>query len=611
MKTNTTTFGSTCSRQGYSLVMVLLLTAVTGITLAGVMSRTTTTSHLNERSNQRIVSLHAAEAATEKIIARMAADYAIDAEKTVAENEAAYPTMLPVADELAFWGGFEFSDTAGTPDRITVERISSAQYMALDSQYAGLYGFASTYRIAATARQTGPGLSVPAAVQQEVQLAEIPVFQFAIFYNGLLEFTWATPLTVRGRVHANNNIYLGSVRDLTFHSAVTASGTIGKKAWYGKNLNQFTGALEFKDTKAENAPTLTLPIGAENTADAVREILYPPPQEEQMHSEMGRQRFFNKAEMVILVENDGITVQVKKPFDSSPVTIPAEQVEYFLSTEPAFTDQREGKVVSVTEIDVGKFGAWAATNHLVSSKLGSGQPPTILYVADNRTQKTVSKPGNGQGNPPPIITTVPVELAGVRLVNGRTLPTSGKSGVVKGLSVATPNPLYVLGDYNNPLNKPPGSNDTDGTEPAALFADALTILSAAWDDSKSAANYRSRKAEHTMVNAAIVTGSVYSQGANGNSPFSGGVMNLPRLLEDWGNGQSTRLTLNTSMVNLFNSAKATAPWRDPGIYYLAPIRVFNFDTNFTDPTKLPPGTPRMRTLIRSNWSIPAPAYASN
>ena len=62
-------------------------------------------------------------------------------------------------------------------------------------------------------------------VQQEIQSAEIPVFQFAIFYNSLLEFTWAAPLTVRGRVHANGSIYTGSLCDLTFMAPVTASGT--------------------------------------------------------------------------------------------------------------------------------------------------------------------------------------------------------------------------------------------------------------------------------------------------------------------------------------------------------------------------------------------------
>ena len=70
-------------------------------------------------------------------------------------------------------------------------------------------------------------------------------------------------------------------------------------------------------------------------------------------------------------------------------------------------------------------------------------------------------------------------------------------------------------------------------------------------------------------------------------------MNLPRLLENW---SSTSLTLNTSFVNLFNSIQATAQFRLPGAYYYAPgTRNFNFDGNFLDYRKLPPGTPILVT----------------
>lgn len=39
----------------------------------------------------------------------------------------------------------------------------------------------------------------------------------------------------------------------------------------------------------------------------------------------------------------------------------------------------------------------------------------------------------------------------------------------------------------------------------------------------------------------------------------------------------------------------------PGVYYNAPNRSFNFDANFLDATKQPPGTPELRALIRSSW----------
>src|SRR5207245_11230834 len=131
------------------------------------------------------------------------------------------------------------------------------------------------------------------------------------------------------------------------------------------------------------------------------------------------------------------------------------------------------------------------------------------------------------------------------------------------------------------------------TFPASLVSDALTILSPNWQDSNSSGSVGIRGAENTTVNAAILTGIVYSTDATSNH-FSGGVMNVPRLLEDW---TGTTLTLNTSIVNLFDSARATNWFRNPGIYYYAPTRAFSFDRNFTNWTKLPPATPAL--LVRS------------
>jgi hypothetical protein len=81
-------------------------------------------------------------------------------------------------------------------------------------------------------------------------------------------------------------------------------------------------------------------------------------------------------------------------------------------------------------------------------------------------------------------------------------------------------------------------------------------------------------------------------------------MNLPRLLEDWGNGGSTTLTLNTSLISLFASTKATTQFKDPGNYYYAPTRKFSFDLNFLDPDKQPPGMPCAMIPVRFNFATP-------
>ena len=77
-------------------------------------------------------------------------------------------------------------------------------------------------------------------------------------------------------------------------------------------LSQMTGSITYSDTKATNAPSLNLPIGTENTSDAVREIIQMPPDGESMYSDMGQQRYYNKAEMLILVDDSGITAPRSK-----------------------------------------------------------------------------------------------------------------------------------------------------------------------------------------------------------------------------------------------------------------------------------------------------------
>jgi 3',5'-cyclic AMP phosphodiesterase CpdA len=165
--------------------------------------------------------------------------------------------------------------------------------------------------------------------------------------------------------------------------------------------------------------------------------------------------------------------------------------------------------------------------------------------------------------------------------------------------MATRNPLYVMGHYNCPNDAHLGTTNTSSTAPAALMSDALTFLSANWNDALGSGNYTTRDAVDMTINAAILTGNVPSTGAT-TSTFSGGAAKLFRLLEDWLNtpGGWRALTLNTSFVCLFPSNQATNQMRLAGNfnlpnspYYDPPIRQYSFDLRFRSLTTLPPGTP--------------------
>jgi hypothetical protein len=248
-------------------------------------------------------------------------------------------------------------------------------------------------------------------------------------------------------------------------------------------------------------------------------------------------------------------------------------------TNAAMYDAREQKTVRLTEIDVSRFVSWNA-NSQNALKNALQRDINSIYVADLRTN-------------------APGETHGIRLINGASLPPLG-------LTVPRPTPLRE-GHYNA-SGVSVGSHNTTNTKPAALVADAITVLSGSWNDANSKKTLSYRTAANTTVNAAFLAGIVET----GNGYYSGGVENFPRFLENW---SSRTFTYNGSMVVLFRSRHATGPWRGTGNTYQIynpPVRDWSFDTAFLDPARLPPLTPSVRAVIRGQWQRAAPgALASN
>lgn len=566
------------TQAGYALMMVLLLAGISLMALGGALSWTSSNAIQIERNNRYFDAISAAEAATEKVLSRITTDYRSGGESIVYANLQSYRGLTPIVGESQFWNDFEFNNAQGGIGQTFVNRISTSAYVDLNSQYQGLRGWASTYRVLSNARVLNASYSVVGAVNQDVQVASIPIFQFAIFYGLDLELHSLTTMTVNGRVHGNGTIYTYPSASLTFKGDVTSVGKIIKTRKPGDpaySASPPAGTITYQGQKDTGVSSMTLPIGTNNSPSAIRAVIEIPPSSELVSSLMGQQRYYNKAELVITVTNNAVAITAKTPLSSSSTIIPWSQITNFVSTNLTFTDQREGKTVNVTQIDVSKIQSWSATNATVQSVLGASTPVNLIYVADNRT-------------------TTASRINGIRLVNGQTLPS-------RGLTVATPNPLYVNGHYNQPTAAHLGTTNTSNAKPASLVTDALTILSANWSDGQSGASYTTRNAASTTVNAAVLTGIVET--TNSPSIYSGGVHNLGRFLEDW---TSDTFTYNGSMVVLFPSTKATAPFQQPGGYYYPPTRNYAFDLNYTDITKQPPGTPEVRALIRNSWSLVAP-----
>jgi hypothetical protein len=328
------------------------------------------------------------------------------------------------------------------------------------------------------------------------------------------------------------------------------------------------------------------------------------------------ERMYTKAGLKVLVNSSGSSVTA-----ANGVTVPAHDRVYITSdgtvipnTDPlvayldtmfsdgTMKDYRENATVSTTDIDVGKLTT--AYNEVLldpiptSSKWGNSAPAAL-----KNQPISPSLQGKAMWNGVLYVTDVTDNSGhrtGVKLVNGQTLPGSG-------LTVATENAAYLVGDYNtggvppvdNSSNPISANNYAPGytVKPAAVMADAVTAVSSNWTTSNynNVASLNSRNPVNTTINTALISGMVLSDG----TAYSGGVENYIRLLENWSGGR--RLSYYGSMINLYASKQSKAHWQNTGNYYNAPSRNWYFDINFLDPNKLPPGTPILRTLKRGQW----------
>lgn len=558
------------SAGGYAMAMVLVFLGLTMFVLSGAMSWSSSIAFQTERNNTYFAAAAAAEAATESVLARISYDYQNSGETCVYAALDSYRTNVPSPSQNSYWSSFEFKDGGGVTNRILVDRLSPTNFVPLSSQYSGLNGIASTYRVIATARDSFGRQNVQAAVGQDLQLASIPIYQFAVFYNIDMEVNPGAAMTIKGRVHGNANIYLDTGSTLTFAGDVTASSAIVLDKKPGDPLTRSPGSTVFQKEHDSGVAAMTLPIGTNNSPDAVHALLEIPPSSESPYSLVGKQRFYNKADLVLIVSNSTVTATSGALVDGMATSI-GDQWTYFMDTNVTFYNKREGKTILCDEIDVGKLITWSATNTLLRPVLGNRDVAQV-YVADMRTHSSGSK-------------------TSVRLVNGQTLPSLG-------LSLATPNPAYIKGHFNCPNSSHLGTTNTTSARGAAVAADAITILSSAWNDASSSAALSARSAANTTVNCALLVGIV----PTGGGYYSGGLENLTRFLENW---SGDTFTYNGSMVVMFDSRFAVAPWGG-GDVYSPPARNWSFDPNYLDAAKLPPGTPQIQAMIRARWALVRP-----
>ncbi len=426
----------------------------------------------------------------------------------------------------------------------------------------------------------------------------VPLFQFAVFYNKDLEILPGAAMNLSGPVHTNRNLYLNTESNnpgLTIQGQVTTAGSLYRGR---KNANTcHSNPVRIFDP---NTPTSLLPSCSARTLVTAPQVqpwngmiqtgvdVLTIPEPEALDPSPD-QIYWEKADLRLILSlnnaNNPVT-NANSPtgvYVSNLSTINAAATQSLhtcggsisgraVNTRNTFYNNREAKTIRTLEVDM-----LALLNCLYSTNwLGTGAR-TLNDTSEGGLvfHFTIQGPHSN----------IAANNYGVRIRNAANLQSNmaGAPSVV-GMTVVTDQAIYTHGHYNA-INK----------IPAALMSDSFNVLSTNWNlnDTASTQNLGNRVAEHTTINAAILSGTDSTGGIEGvgghGGAYNGGLENYPRLHEHWG---GKTLTYRGSFVSLYTPRRVSGLWIYGNPQYEAPVRNWDYDTDFNDASKLPPLSPR-------------------
>jgi len=499
------------NNRGFTLPYVLLFALLFTVMMAGSMAMAATMMNQIRSEGRKFQAFYLAEGTTQKAIAEI---------NLWVQDTGEIPSNADFsAIERNHMGDLEHFQVLG----LNIEESSSAIGTVLDSgPFAGLTGDTTTYDITAfISNDKGKSPEIGIVIQQ-VQIQEIPLTQFEIFYDGDWELLPGPHQTFTGPVHANGDIYLGERNTVSFDSTMTSHQDIYRKA--RGEASSMNGDIEVKDA---NGDYQSMKVGSDwldsehedwvsesqilwdgNVKSGVHGVPYValPVSNEPggNHSIIERRSFSDstvlrdnkidyKADLRIIdrVVYDSLGNILDLRYcpdgslpgncDDADLINPLEAVTFY--------NFREERNIQSLNLDIQKLLS-SPTYQSIASGITEG---VVIYHSDYSYQSS------------------PTDQDALRLLNGWQLPSGG-------LIVASENPVYVQGDYNN-VNK----------QPSMIMGDAFNILSNNWDDANASSPLGQRVASDTTINSAVFAGYAGMPGGN----YTGGYENIYRYLEKW------------------------------------------------------------------------------
>ena len=463
-------------------------------------------------------------------------------------------------------------------------------------QYSYFYLAAVDVSVPAIGTNSG---TVTAKVRRVFEKKFDNPWSYAVFYKDDLEFQPSASFTINGPIHTNGSLYIGN-SNFTAQSTVQYSGDY-VNGYSPNDTSTHAGGISAPNFVANMPPVQVspyLPFGwnldlnsSDTNAnnDSYHDIIERPATGTDALSNV---RYYNQPGYRIVINADTTVTITRIDSNGSVTSVNGSQYNTWcanngqgtsttiLKQGQALYDAREGAAVKVTNLDVSK---------LVSNVSSLSGWTGLVYISDAGagTSTSVTIGSN----------TYSTTRRALRLTNGYALPSGG-------LTIVSDNPVYVQGNYNTSSTSSATVPSNNGTYtdpdasgytrvPAAIVADAVTVLSNGWSDTNSAQGIGTRLATaNTTVNSALVAGIVASGGGN----YSGGGENFIRFLEDW---NSRTFCYYGSMVQLYRSAQATGAWNGTGSVYVSPAtsRFYYDDTIFSNSSG-PPGALQIAAYLQ-------------
>jgi hypothetical protein len=387
--------------KGWAILATMSLAAAALVLTASVMTWSNENSTVIARNNEFFATSYAAEAATEKALSAMVSDDQDYGEGYVFTETAYYAGLVPTSADNPIWTNYLFSG-GSTSNKLIVQQVNAATTTTLGPPYSGLISVGATYDIIANAKNLNSEYGIESTVGQKITFGQIPIFQFAIFYQNTMEIDPGANMNINGLVHGNTNIYLvpNSGVTLDFMGDLSASGVI----YLSENPLDPTsrsggGTVTFDGTNhISNVNPLNLPVGtntsgtATNISQNVLSILQVPPTTENPNGPIGTNRLYNLTDLIVTISNGNvITVTSGVGVNGQATVISNNQWGTFISTNGSFYDGREAQTIDPVDINVGNLRSWSATNTVMRSLLATDHgganlsDVSSIYVVDERS----------------------------------------------------------------------------------------------------------------------------------------------------------------------------------------------------------------------------------